>query len=96
MKQSYQDPDFNMSVLAGQLGVSGVTLAIKFKNAMEISPSDYLTIIRMEQAKKLLRETNLQVKEISIAVGYEDAKLFMRRFKKYTGKSPGQYRTEEK
>ena len=96
MKQSYQDPDFNMSVLAGQLGVSGVTLAIKFKNTMEISPSDYLTIIRMEQAKKLLRETILQVKEISIAVGYEDAKLFMRRFKKYTGKSPGQYRTEEK
>ena len=95
MKQNYQNTELNMSSLADYLGVSGVTLAVKFKNAMEISPSDYLAILRMEQAKTLLKETELQVKEISIAVGYEDAHVFLRRFKKYTGLTPGQYRVQE-
>lgn len=95
MKQNYQDAELNMSSLADYLGVSGVTLAVKFKNAMEISPSDYLAILRMEQAKTLLKGTDMQVKEISLAVGYEDAHVFMRRFKKYTGLTPGQYRVQE-
>lgn len=93
MKENYQDSEFNMSALAELLGVSGVTLAVKFKNSMEISPSSYMTIMRMEQAKKLLRETNMQVKEVSQAVGYGDARVFMRRFKKYTGKTPLQYKS---
>lgn len=96
MKQHYQDVELNMSSLAEHLGVSGVTLAVKFKNVMEISPSDYLLILRMEQAKKMLRETNRQVKEVSLEVGYEDARVFMRRFKKYTGMTPGQFRMQEK
>lgn len=95
MKQNYQNPEFNMSFLAEYLGVSSVTLAVKFKNAMEISPSDYLAIMRMEQAKILLRQTNLQIKEISHRVGYEDSRVFMRRFKKYTGMTPGQYRMQK-
>lgn len=95
MKQNYQDPELNMSSLAEYLGVSSVTLAVKFKNAMEISPSDYLAILRMEQAKILLRQTNSQIKEISHQVGYEDSRVFMRRFKKYTGMTPGQYRMQK-
>jgi len=35
------------------------------------------------------------IKEISISVGYEDDGSFTRRFKKYTGKTPGQYREEK-
>lgn len=95
MKENYQSPDLNMSALAEYLGISGVTLAVEFKNAMGISPSDYLAIIRMEHAKTLLRETKLRVKEVSAAVGYEDDHVFMRRFKKYAGKTPGEYRREE-
>ncbi|MDO4293527.1 MAG: AraC family transcriptional regulator [Eubacteriales bacterium] len=94
MKEHYREPELNMSFLAEQLGVSSVTLAVKFKNAMEISPSDYLAILRMEKAKALLKETKLQVKEVSAAVGYEDTRVFLRRFKKYTGKTPGQFRDE--
>ncbi|MDL2301183.1 AraC family transcriptional regulator [Lachnospiraceae bacterium OttesenSCG-928-D06] len=95
MKEEYQNPDFNMGMLAEYLEISGVTLAVKFKNIMEISPSEYLMILRMEQAKSLLRETNMQVKIISMEVGYEDSRVFMHRFKKYTGKTPMQYRKGE-
>lgn len=94
MKKSYHNPDLNMSLLADKLGISGVTLAVEFKNAMGTSPSDYLAMIRIENAKQLLRETQLLVKEVSVAVGYEDDNVFTRRFKKYVGKTPGQYRME--
>ena len=96
MKANYQNPEFNMSALAELLSSSSVTLAVKFKGIMEISPSEYLAILRMEKAKSLLEETNLQIKEVSVQVGYEDARVFLRRFKKYTGKTPGQYREEKK
>lgn len=92
MKENYYNPDLNMSFLAEHLEVSGVTLAIEFKNVMGISPSDYLAMIRIENAKVLLKDTSLLVKEVSSAVGYEDDNVFTRRFKKYVGKTPGQYR----
>lgn len=95
MKQNFENPDFNMSVLAETLKISGVTLAVEFKSSIGISPSDYLAIIRMERAKVLLKESQLRVKEVSVAVGYEDDHVFMRRFKKYVGKTPGEYRKEE-
>lgn len=95
MKAHYREPDFNMSALAEELACSGVTLAVKFKSIMEISPSDYLAILRMEKAKELLRGTSLPVKEVCVQVGYEDPRVFLRRFKKYTGKTPGQYREEK-
>lgn len=95
MNTHYHEADLNMSMLADYLQISSVTLAVEFKNETGISPSDYLASLRMEQAKKLLRETDGLIKEISLAVGYEDDHVFMRRFKKYTGKTPGQYRKEE-
>ena len=49
----------------------------------------------MEEAKRLLRETNLLIKDISAAVGYEDVGSFIRRFRKQMGVTPTQYRDEE-
>ena len=94
MQKSYSDPDLNMASLADQLGISPVTLAVEFKNETGISPSDYLAVVRLDRAKELLRTTDQLVKQVSEAVGYEDDHVFIRRFKKYTGKTPGQYRKE--
>ena len=94
MQKTYSDPDLNMASLADQLGISPVTLAVEFKNETGISPSDYLAVVRLERAKELLRTTDQLVKQVSEAVGYEDDHVFIRRFKKYTGKTPGQYRKE--
>lgn len=95
MREHYADTELNMASLAEQLNVTPVALAVEFKRDMGISPSDYLAIQRMEAAKSLLRESSLLVREISRRVGYEDDHVFMRRFKKYTGKTPQQYRTEK-
>lgn len=94
MKEDYGNPELNMSFLADSLGISPVTLAVEFKNGMGISPSEYLAVIRLDRAKELLRTTDMLIKDISSAVGYEDNHVFIRRFKNYTGKTPGQYRKE--
>ena len=94
MKENYSSPDLTMAALAEMLSISPVTMSVEFKNRMGVNPSDYLGIIRMEKAKELLKTTALKVKDVSAAVGYEDEHVFMRRFKKYVGKTPGQYRDE--
>lgn len=94
MKEHYNSPDLTMASLADELSISPVTMSVEFKNRMGVNPSDYLGIIRMEKAKELLKTTMLKVKDVSAAVGYEDEHVFMRRFKKYVGKTPGQYREE--
>lgn len=92
MQENFGNPELNMGMLAEYLGISPVTLAVEFRNSENISPSDYLVAIRMEKAKELLENTKLLVKEVSQAVGYEDDHVFMRRFKKYVGKTPKEYR----
>lgn len=52
---------------------------------------DYLTKLRIEAAKKLLKTTNKSMKEIASEVGYPDPNYFSRNFKKYTGKTPTDY-----
>ena len=92
MQEHFADPELTMNALADYLKVSSVTLAVEFKNEMDVRPSDYLSNLRMEKAKELLSTTNMLVREVSLAVGYEDDHVFTRRFKKYTGMTPGQYR----
>ena len=46
----------------------------------------------MEQAKRLLTETDARIYEIAAAVGYEDAFYFSRLFKRLTGVSPMDWR----
>ena len=94
MQKHFQDADLTMNALAEYLNISSVTLSVEFKNDMDIRPSDYLSNLRMEKAKELLRTSGMKIREISIAVGYEDDRVFLRRFKKYTGMTPGEYRSK--
>lgn len=54
--------------------------------------SDYLTRIRIERAKELLKTTDKTIQEIAMEVGYNDAGYFTRRFKSHKGTTPGHYR----
>lgn len=69
MRRNYQNPNLTMNVLAEYLGVSPVTLSVEFKNATDSRPSDYLSNLRIEKAKELLRGIRMLVKEISQSVG---------------------------
>jgi len=94
MHKNYHDPELTMNSLAEYLQMSAVSLSIEFKNELEMNPSEYLANLRMNKAKELLRNTDMLIKDVGTAVGYEDDRSFRRRFKKYTGVTPAQYRDE--
>ncbi|MFW5438262.1 helix-turn-helix domain-containing protein [Paenibacillus apiarius] len=56
------------------------------------SPIQYLTQIRIKEAKELLLASDATLEEIAIRVGYPDKYYFSRIFKKHTGTSPIQFR----
>ena len=94
MQENFHSADLNMNAVAEYLGVSSAKLSKEFKKQVDVRPLDYLTSLRMERAKLLLRETNDAVQDIGQAVGYEDVHIFIDRFKKYTGTTPKRYREE--
>lgn len=62
-----------------------------FKERCGSSFIDYLTEVRVEKAKELIRTKERSVKEVCYEVGYKDPNYFSRVFKKYTGVSPSDY-----
>ena len=65
-----------------------------FKAKSGVKFIDYLTHIRVEKAKELLREGFLKIQDIALMVGYQDAPHFNRAFKEVTGLSPSLYRKQ--
>lgn len=63
-----------------------------FKKSTGSTFKEYLNMVRVEEGKRLLGNTDYSLIDIAIAVGYEDQSYFSKVFKKYTGLSPKQYR----
>ena len=63
-----------------------------FKRTFEITPSNYILQMRMNEAINLLSNTNMSVKKIAFEIGYYDAAYFTRTFSKYFEISPGRFR----
>ena len=65
-----------------------------FKQCFDKSFIVYLTEFRMEQAKQLLADVRINVKDISTNVGYRDSNYFAKVFKRAVGSTPTEYRME--
>ncbi len=63
-----------------------------FKESFGSSFKEYLTYVRIEEAKRLLSNTDYSLLDIAIAVGFDNQSYFTSVFKKSTGVTPGQYR----
>jgi AraC-like DNA-binding protein len=79
--------------LAAEVGASRSVLAERFAHLTGYSPIQYLTQWRMQVAAKQLTETNAKVAAVANAVGYDSEAAFSRAFKKVTGRSPTEWRS---
>jgi transcriptional regulator GlxA family with amidase domain len=82
--------------LARVSGVSEAHFARSFKEAFGLPPHRYLLTRRIERAKGLLRDTDLQITEIAFQTGWKSLGTFGRTFRDVTGESPGDLRAREK
>ncbi len=92
MEEHFSDPEISITALADSLDLSTARFSLSFKERMDMSPLEYLTLLRVEHAKELLASTGLTIRDISARVGYYDPGSFIRRFKQVTGETPLQYR----
>ena len=74
------------------LGVSQPYLFKIFKSALGVSPKQFITEYRLQQAKNMLRETELSVTNIANSVGFEDVLAFSKSFSKKERCAPTKYR----
>lgn len=84
--------DIQLGELADEAGLSPFHFSRVFKEATGISPRQYVIKLRMDEACRLLKETRLDVLEISSCVGYESVSHFSSLFKRHVGISPAAYR----
>lgn len=86
------DKDLNMAVVSNHISMNYSMFSYLFKEYTGSNFVNYLKGIRMEEAKRLLAETDLRIIEISAKIGYDNEKHFMKIFKASCGVSPSEYR----
>lgn len=94
VNQQYADYTLSLEHVALKFAISTSYLSRSFKEKTGSNFSQYIWQRRVDEVIRLLENTSAPLKEIIEQVGYLDAPNFIRKFKKETGLTPGQYRKE--
>lgn len=84
--------DLNLAVVSNYISLNYSYFSHMFKEFTGQNFVDYLKMVRIEEARKLLKESDYKVFEISEKVGYKNPKQFARVFRELEGISPKEYR----
>lgn len=88
----YPEKPWTLESLAAELGMSRSAFAARFSALAGQTPMQYLAAWRIEQARRMLRETRLSTAAIAEKVGYGSEAAFGKAFKRRVGVGPGVYR----
>ena len=95
VKKSVEDnlanQDFNVDALCNLLNMSRTSFYNKIKVLTDQAPADYIRLIRLNHAARLLKEQRYSITEVAEMTGFNDAKYFREVFKKHFNVSPSQY-----
>lgn len=90
IRENYQDPFLNVSLIADKLNRNLSTLSHQYKDLTGHGLLEEVHTVRLEAAKNLLKEGKT-VRETAELTGYGDSRALIRAFKRYEGSTPGQY-----
>lgn len=88
--------DINVDTLAKHYGCSTEHFRHKFCKEFNVSPKQYILIGRLNLAKEMLLNSSLSVADVARQAGFSDSNYFSRYFKRITGYSPTQFKTNGK
>jgi len=91
VEQRLMDHEFNISILAAELGMSHSSLYKQVKFISGQSISAFIRFIRLRKAAELFIRTNHNVNEVAFEVGFSDVKYFREQFNKLFGYKPSEY-----
>lgn len=96
LNRQLSNPDFSIRMLAQTLHFRDTYLSSLFKSKTGTTINRYLIGLRMEEARRLLRNTELSISQVAVRSGYRDVDYFTRCFKKHTGVLPSAFRGGQK
>lgn len=88
------EKDISLEQMADYANVSSFYLSKLFKEERGVTFVNYLNDTRLEKSRDLLKTTQLSIKEITAAVGYNDQNYFSRIFRNKYGVTPTEFRSE--
>lgn len=89
--ENLADPDFNVTFLSKELGMSKAVLYKKFNALVKVPIAEFVKSLRLKKAAVLLTNDKLNIYEIAWKVGFSDRKYFSKEFKRFYGKTPSEY-----
>lgn len=93
--QGHYMENIAVAQIAKQYHLNAAYLSTVFKERNNISLSSYIEGVRMEKAKRFLKEDWGNITEVALAAGYSDSNYFTKVFKKYTGMTPSQWKRKK-
>lgn len=88
----YADPSMGLNKISDEFQISESYFSHLFKEKKGVNFSTYLENIRLSEATRLIRETDISLNELYLSVGYNNANTFRRAFKKVYGMTPSAMR----
>ncbi|WP_239618642.1 response regulator transcription factor [Cohnella mopanensis] len=92
IKEHYSDKDLTTRSIADNTYLSQNYMCALFKKETGKTINEYITEVRLEKAKELLKDRHVKLYEIALSIGITDPNYFSSMFKKSTGLTPSQYR----
>ncbi len=90
--KNYSDPELSLLQIADHLHLSVGYLCTMFKEQTGVTLKNYITDVRIGEAKKLLKKDYMKIYEICTATGYQSSQYFSQVFFKKVGVYPAEYR----
>lgn len=91
MLENYQKP-INIETLYWQAEMGRTMFFYEFRRLTGLSPNEFLNFLRLQSAMDLLRSTNKSIIDLAYASGFQSLSTFNKQFKRFTGRSPREYR----
>ena len=92
IEKNYMDPSMGLNKISDEFQISESYFSHMFKEKTGVNFSTYLENIRMSEAARMIKETDISLNELYISVGYNNANTFRRAFKKIYGVTPSNMR----
>ena len=93
INKNFKNPDLSLSIVAEHFNLNLSYLSSYFKKSTGENFVKYVNSLRLENGRKLLEESDLQISDIAAEVGYSNSSIFISNFKKAYGVTPGAYRS---
>ncbi len=90
--ENYADSSLSIKILADHVYLTPTYLSNVFKRSAGLTIGQYMVDVRIDKAKRLMRDPQLKFYQVASMVGYMDANYFAKIFKKKTNMTPSEYK----